>query len=189
MLWAQSATKGYIRANNKHFFLKLTRELVFFNKIATGSTPGYMSRGWIYVFAVTSCNVRRHLVKIWNRMRPRVAGQNQQTGELICTEKTSHEHNNRDLKSSWQLACEHNTRYVNSNGGTCSNQTHPEPLVEIMCFVFTRKQGEGYRRQLRSLLLRSCEVFWVLILKKKKSETKMSASVLKQDPNTLKNYN
>ena len=128
MLWAQSATKGYIRANNKHFFLKLTRELVFFNKIATGSTPGYMSRGWIYVFAVTSCNVRRHLVKIWNRMRPRVAGQNQQTGELICTEKTSHEHNNRDLKSSWQLACEHNTRYVNSNGGTCSNQTHPEAM-------------------------------------------------------------
>ena len=129
MLWAQSTTKGFIRANTSCcFLLKLTRELVFFNKIATGFTPGYMSRGWIYVFAVTSCNVRLHLGKIWNRMRPRVPVQKQQTGELTSTEKTSQERNNRDLRPSRHLACEHNTRYVNSTRGTSSHQTHPEAM-------------------------------------------------------------
>ena len=36
--------------------------------------------------------------KIWNRMRPRVPVQNQQTKEVISTQKTSHKHNNKDLQ-------------------------------------------------------------------------------------------
>ena len=37
------------------------------------------------------------------------------------------------------------------------------PLVEFMYLVFTRMQGESYRRQLRSLLLCLCDVFRALI--------------------------
>ena len=37
------------------------------------------------------------------------------------------------------------------------------PLVEFMYLVFTRMQGESYRRQLRSLLLCFCDVFRALI--------------------------
>ena len=37
------------------------------------------------------------------------------------------------------------------------------PLVEFMYLVFTRIPGENYRRRLRSLLLRLCDVFRALI--------------------------
>ena len=37
------------------------------------------------------------------------------------------------------------------------------PVVEFMYFVFTRMPGESYRRRLKSLLLRLCDVFRALI--------------------------
>ena len=37
------------------------------------------------------------------------------------------------------------------------------PLVEFIYLVFTRMPGESYRRQLGSLLLHLCYVFWVVI--------------------------
>ena len=52
-----------------------------------------------------------------------------------------------------------NTRYINS----ARSPLQDVPLVEFMYLVFTRMQSESYSRQLRSLLLRLCDVFWVLI--------------------------
>ena len=37
------------------------------------------------------------------------------------------------------------------------------PLVEFMSLVFRHMPGESYRKQLRSLLLRLCDIFRVLI--------------------------
>ena len=44
--------------------------------------------------ALTCQTVR---LSIWNRVRPRVHGQNQHARELIGHQKTSHKHNNKDL--------------------------------------------------------------------------------------------
>ena len=45
----------------------------------------------------------------------------------------------------------------------CCICTEDVPLVEFMYFVFTCMPSESYHRQPRSLLLCSCDIFWVLI--------------------------
>ena len=58
---------------------------------------------------------------------------NQHSRELISTQKTSHQHNNKDLNT------------------------------EFMFLVFTCTPGESYRRRHSALLLWLCDVFWALI--------------------------
>ena len=47
-----------------------------------------------------------------------------------------------------------------ADGGLISEDV---PLVEFMYLVFTRMPGDNYQRQLESLLLHLCYIFWVLI--------------------------
>ena len=58
---------------------------------------------------------------------------NQHSRELISSQKTSHQHNNKDLNT------------------------------EFMYLVFTCTPGESYRRRHSALLLWLCDVFWALI--------------------------
>ena len=90
--------------------------------------------------------------------------QNQQTREF-STWKMSHKHNNKDL-SCWQWL----------SPGITPPEVYPHIYIYIYIIIWgctsggvyvpciiTQMPGESYHRQLGSLLLCSCDVFWALI--------------------------
>ena len=105
----------------------------------------------------SSAMKNRKRLQIWNRTRPWVLMQNQQTRELISARK-------KNITQVQQQRPESPT--VTFTWHSCKykvHKLHQRYILWFMYLVFTCMPGESYHRWLRSLLLFLGYVFWVVV--------------------------